>query len=336
MKEKKTPFFIKIKNAIFSFDEYSNFSEEKVSLAIKYLLKIVLLFSLIIAIALTIRVINISNELISQFKNECPEFSFKNYVLSIEGDNKKIVKGDDNGYFGIVVDNQSSNLNDVEESKNYQRVVGILKDKVVIKNSDGKEESATYKQLNERYNLSEVNKETLVNYLSGSNLTKIYAVFAVIVVIYIFIAYLIQFLLDIFLLSIVGYLFSRMIKLKLQYKSIFNISIYALTLSILLYAVYDIVNIYTGFTIRYFEVAYNAIAYIYVVTAILMIKSDLVKQQIEVGRIIKEQKKIREENKEKKDQDKDKDKDKEKREKKKEEKEENKPDGKEEPEGNEA
>ena len=130
---------------------------------------------------------------------------------------------------------------------------------------------------------------------------------------------------------------SKIINVKFKYKSIFNMSVYSLTLSIILYMIYIVINIFTGFTIKYFEIAYNAIAYIYIITAMLMIKSDLIKQQIEVGKILEEQKKTREEkekeeNKEKPKEDKDKKKDKENKEKKKDK--ENKENGT--PEGNEA
>ena len=129
-------------------------------------------------------------------------------------------------------------------------------------------------------------------------MSKIYAIFAVVSFVYLYIIYLIQILLDTLLLSVVGYLLSKIINVKFKYKSIFNMSPYALTLSIILYMIYIIVNLFTGFTIKYFEIAYNAIAYIYIATAMLMIKSDLIKQQMEVGKIIQEQKKIREEKKE--------------------------------------
>ena len=68
-------------------------------------------------------------------------------------------------------------------------------------------------------------------------------------------------------------------------------------LSIVLYLIYICVNITTGFTIKYFDLAYEIISYIYIITAILMIKSDLIKQQIEIGKIVEEQKKVREEKK---------------------------------------
>ena len=40
MEEKKTSFLKKVKNAIINFDEYQNFSKEKLSTAIKYFLKL--------------------------------------------------------------------------------------------------------------------------------------------------------------------------------------------------------------------------------------------------------------------------------------------------------
>ena len=40
---------------------------------------------------------------------------------------------------------------------------------------------------------------------------------------------------------------------------------------------------------------YTAIASIYIITAILMIKSDVIKKQLELNRIIEKQKKVREE-----------------------------------------
>ena len=128
----------------------------------------------------------------------------------------------------------------------------------------------------------------------------IYAMFIIISLVYLFIIYTLEILIDVLLLSVVGYLVTKIVNVKFKYRSIFNMSIYALTLSILLYLIYTIVNIFTMFTVKYFDIAYNAIAYIYMITAILTIKSDLIKQQIELQMIQKEQKKVKEEKREKK------------------------------------
>ena len=154
-------------------------------------------------------------------------------------------------------------------------------------------------------------------------MAKIYAIFVVISIAYLFVLYLIQVILDVLLLSVIGFLLSKIIGVEFKYKSIFNMSVYSLTLSIALYMIYIIVNLFTGFEIKYFEIAYNAIAYIYIITAMLMIKSDLIKQQGELTKIVQVQKKIREErqedNKEEKEKEKEQKKDK-KQEKKKDDK----------------
>jgi len=322
MKTKKVSFFKRIKDAVINFDEYLNFSEEKVSVAIKYIVKLALIFTFVITIAITIKIVQEANDLIVSFQNEAPEFSFQNNELII-GDNQKVVKGDESGYFGFIADTQKENLSDIEETLDYQRVIGVLKDKIVVKDVEGVEASLTYEELSKDYDLSSVNKNTIVQFLS-ENSTKIYAIFAVLIFVYFFIVYLIQFFLDILLLSVVGYLLAKIVGVKFKYKSIFNMSAYAITLSVILYGIYLIINLFTGFTIKYFEIAYNAIAYIYMITAMLTIKSDLIKQQIEVGKIVEEQKKVREEKK-KKEKNKEEDKkQKEDKKEKKEKKEENK------------
>ena len=334
MKEKEVSFFRRIKDAVVNFDKYLGFSEEKLSVAIKYIIKLALIFTFIITIALTVKIVQEANIAIANFQNGAPEFSFQNNELVIQGDVQKIVEGDESGYFGFIVDTQNEELSNIEETADYQRVIGILRDRIVIKDVEGVEASLTYEELAKDYDLSSVNKNSILQFLSGSDMTKIYAIFAVVLFVYFFIVYLSQFLLDILLLSVVGYLIAKIIGVKFKYKSIFNMSAYAITLSIILYLIYMVVNLFTGFTIKYFEIAYNSIAYIYIITAMLTMKSDLIKQQIEVGKIVEEQKKVNEENKEKQEEgnsEKDK-KPKEDKKEKKEKKENNKEEGT--PEGN--
>ncbi len=166
METKKIPFFVKLKKSILNVDEYKFFTEEKTTVAIKYAVKLILIFTLIVTIALTGRVIKELNNLIADFQNECPEFSFKDNTLVIEGDNKKIVKSDKTGYFGLIVDNSKENLKDIEESGDYKEVIGFLKDKIVIKDANNAERSLTYENLNENYDLSNINRDTVLQYLS--------------------------------------------------------------------------------------------------------------------------------------------------------------------------
>ena len=232
MEEAKISFFKRVKKAIVKFENYSDFAVEKMSIAIKYLAKLMLIFSLIISIAL----------------------SYK---------------------FSTIV-------NDEEQLQIMQN------------------------QLAENGVNLEVINESL-DYLRNNNNLQFYIVLALSVTVYIFAIYFIATLIDALLVSIIGFLASRLTRIVLKYKPIFIMSIYALTLPIILNCIYIVVNTLTGFTIDYFTIVYNVIAYIYIITAILMIKTDFIEQQRELIRIIQEQRKVRqEEKKEEKEDDKDK------------------------------
>lgn len=166
METKKVPFFRRLKSAIVNFDEYIDFSEEKISIAIKYILKLALIITFIITIALMVKIVQDTNNLIISFQNEAPEFGFQNNELIIEGDNTKIVKGDENGYFGLIIDSQKESLSDVDEVGDYQRVIGILKNKIVVRDVEGVEASLTYEQLSANYNLNNINKNSILQFLS--------------------------------------------------------------------------------------------------------------------------------------------------------------------------
>ena len=76
----------------------------------------------------------------------------------------------------------------------------------------------------------------------------------------------------------------------MNYKAVFNMSIYALTLSIILKIIYIVITMLTSFKIKYFEIMYIAIAYISLAAAIFLIKSDVIKQHLELMKIIEESK----------------------------------------------
>ena len=72
-----------------------------------------------------------------------------------------------------------------------------------------------------------------------------------------------------------------------------KIDVHSLTLPILLNALTILLYTFTGFKITYFDAMYMGIACIYIVAAILMIKSDVIKNQKELAKIIEEQLRIK-------------------------------------------
>ena len=71
----------------------------------------------------------------------------------------------------------------------------------------------------------------------------------------------------------------------MRYVAVFNMSAYALTLSVILNMLYVAVNIFVPFTMEYFQVMYVAVAAIYLVAAILILKADFMKKQLELMKI---------------------------------------------------
>ena len=149
-----------------NFDEYRSFSEEKMKDSVKYFIKLVLLFTLVVTIALTIRVINEVSVVSEGIKNTFPEFSFQNGNLLLEGEQTRIVKGDSSGYFGLIIDSKEESLENINEVGDYQRVIAFLKDKMVVKDTSQLETSMTYEQINNQINLNNINKQSIINFLS--------------------------------------------------------------------------------------------------------------------------------------------------------------------------
>lgn len=178
------------------------------------------------------------------------------------------------------------------------------------------------------------NKIEFINLLSGSNIMYVYLLFGLTIFIYMFIVYLASNLVDAIILGAIGYIFARIVKVRLKYKATFIMGIYALTLPIILNLIYIIVNTFTGFTISYFQWMYTTISYIYIAVAILMIKTEIITQQLQLAKITQIQEEIHEEEvTEEKEKEEDKGKEEQKEE--KEEKKENKQSG-EQPEGSNA
>lgn len=141
--------------------------------------------------------------------------------------------------------------------------------------------------------------EQSINFMKDNTNTQFYATLALSMTFYLFCSYFILTFINILFTSILGIIVTRISKMKIKYKSILSMSIYAFTLSIILNCIYSVANILTGFTIGYFQIVYNVIACIYIITAILMIKTDFIEQQKELIKIVKEQAKIKRETKQK-------------------------------------
>ena len=282
MNEAKVGFFCRVKKAIFKFEEYEKFLTEETTTAIAYITKLILIFSIIITIAICYTLkINVQ-KFISILNNEAPEFKITAGTLQIEDEEKYDMFLEEMNLQLIMDENAESII-----KTDYDNGIELLKNKMVIKYMGAIREIS--------YNDIDISKQDVMGYLSTNNLFKVLTFTGIIILLSTFITYSIIIWIDILMLAMLGVIINFIVKIPIKFKEILKIAIYAMTLPIILYLLYSLANVLLGTTIKYFDIAYNAISYVYLVTVFLIIKSDIIKNTQELQRILDEEKKVREE-----------------------------------------
>ena len=333
---KKIGFFKKVIKSIKDFDKYEDFAIERLSESIKYFLKIMAIFAAIISIVYTYKIITNANNIYYGLKDKIPEFTYENGELTADSEEATIIEDYSETLGSIIIDTKIESNDAINEYSNqinkYGSGIIFLKNGFVITNSNiNRQIEYKYTDILSVYNVTSGTKGQLVNYIDNLNMIYVYISVFLIIFVYLYIAYVITTIIDILLLAALTYVSSRLFRIKFKFLVNFNISVHAITLPIILNLIYIIINVFTAFQIKYFQIMYYTIAYIYIIVAILMIKTDLINRQAELIKMAKEQMKIKEElekqeEEEKEKQKKDKEEDKKN---KKETEDENKPDKKE-------
>ena len=300
MEEIKEPFYKKVIASIKDFDRYQDFAMQSTNNGIKYFLKLVLVMSFIVSLAYTIKIAYTTNESIKYIKNNMPYFKYENDILSVDSEQAIIYEKSDKLDVIIIIDTNDVTEEELEEYKKrfalYNNGILFLKDKVTMKNQLVSEEvTQSYKEILDKYNIQSFDKDELIETFSGSRVISIVISFFISLFIAFVITYILQLLMEAVIPMIFGYITGRMIGLKLKLQNVFNITIHAMTLSVILEIIYIVVNLATGFYIKYFDIMYITIINIYIITALFIIRSNLIKQQIELMKIVEEQKKVKEE-----------------------------------------
>lgn len=298
-KEEKISFLKRMIISIKDFEKYQDFALENVKVGIKYLLKLMLIFIAVISVTLSYKSSITINNGIEYFKTSIPDLKFENNTLKLDSESPIVIENSE--FPGIIIidteDLKEEKINEYSKKISlYDNGILFLKDRVVIKNiSTTIQNTKMYDELAKKYNIDSFSKQDIVNYVEGYNMYAVYIAIFIMVFIYLYILYFISVLIDALLLAVLGYFTSRILRVKIKYSAVFNMSIYALTLPIILNALYIVINVLTGFTIKYFDIMYTAISYIYIITAILMIRADLIKRQIELMNLINKQEEVRQE-----------------------------------------
>lgn len=319
-------FFKKVKYSVFNIEKYPEMATEGLGKALSYIAKLVVILAIVLSIWILWQTYQIIKEGVSYLENQFPDFSYSDGILTVNTEEPITI---DNEQFGrIIVDTKTDSEETINQYLNSINEYGagtlILKNRVVLKNiAMVGEISYNYKESLDSINLTTFNKQDVVNYVTGGQINSLYFSIFVTLFIYSFSMYFINTLWYAIIIGLVGYFTMFMLKMRMRYVAVFNMAIYALTLSTILNILYVLINMLFNFNIEYFSIMYVTVATIYLLAAIFILKTDLIKKQAEVMKIVEAQQIVKKEleEKEKEEQEKKKEEENEKQtEKKKEEK----------------
>ena len=304
-KTKKQGFFKSIKNSIFNFDSYQDFALEEMKRGIFYFLKLAILFSVIIAIVFSVLQVVVTIPNAKNFiASDIPDFSYSNGILDVKSDETVTI---DNIADQVLIiadtkDLDETKINEYKDKINlYDIGVLVLKDKVYLKNSyagTGLQE-IPMSDIGSIYGKNEFTKQDIVNDINSINMISLCISLAFTVFLGFFITCLIMSILDIIILALLSNIVAMLLRVRMKVSALVNISVHAMTLPIILLLIYAIVLMTTGFEIKYFNIMYRGIAYIYVITAVFLIRQNLIKQQMELTTIVQKQKELKQQLEEK-------------------------------------
>lgn len=281
-KEIRLSFFRRLKMSIFDFDKYHIIASEGLGRAMMYLIKLILLFALIISAATAVKVSQLLDEGISYLNNNVPNFYFQDSKFVLENDSDVIMENHEYTDFRIILTNSESYSED--EIRDFDGMVLVFtKNNLLLKQQNGTSiTSQDYADLNETININDINKEYIINMFSGEGAYTILANIFAVIFISTFLTYFLTGILDTVALSLLGFIISRIIRIPLKYGALYSLSISAITLPVILNAIYMVVNMFTGFVIPYFQIMYTLISYVYLIAALLIMRSEIIKKKVQI------------------------------------------------------
>jgi len=259
MEEKKMGFFTKVKKSITSPKSYAEFLKLSMGKAVLYLLLLCLLFGGIAAIKDLINKENFINTLSVDIKNNVPDFAFKNGELNVTGTMPIVLDGDKSN--PVIIDTDESA--DVSLLDNYSTGILITKTKLIQKLAADRTQETP---------LTSLKSLTLTN----DNLTDMLNVVKYLIFLVLIIEPLLFFaskFIAIFILCMIGLLLNSIFHSKLSFGELYKLSIYAMTLSLILKVLCNFLPVSTGiFSI--FTIVYLGLGGVYLALALKSISKN--------------------------------------------------------------
>ena len=281
-KEIRLSFFKRLKMSVFDFDKYHIIASEGLGRALIYLVKLILIFALVISLATIIRFSQLLDNATEYISNNVPNFYFKNNQFVLDSNEDVKIENHEYTDFLIILTNSENYSED--EIRNFDGIVlTFTKNNVLFKEQNGTSIiTQSYEELNKTIDISQINKDYLVNMAKGENAYTILANIFAVIFISTFLTYLLTAILDTIALSLLGFIVSRLIRVPFKYGALYSFSISAITLPVILNCIYMVVNMFTGFVIPYFQIMYTLISYVYLIAALLIMRSEIMKKKVQI------------------------------------------------------
>lgn len=308
----KINFFKKVWYSITKFEQYPEMAMEGLKRAIKYLIILTAIVSVFVMIGSLIQVKNMIEGFAQYVDENIPEFSYANGKLSMQIEESIIIEetqntGIDKIIINTLVENNEEKDQLEEENIEFGTTLFFFTDKIVLnvkgENDEVVKQEYTYKEFITSYTGQEIetfNKVEFVEFLTSDKMSTFYQTYAISIFGYLLIVNIMIALLDSLEIAILGWITTTIARIRMKFVAIYNMAVYALTLPMILNILYIVINYFTDFTIKYFQVAYITIAYIYLAATIFILKDDFIKKMQEVEKIKQEQLKVRDEIKQEK------------------------------------
>ena len=172
MEKEKLSFFKKLKISIFDFDGYQDLAAEKISRTIGYIVLLMIIFSIIISLAYTFKFNQIINGIANYIDTEISEITYENGNISIVPKNEEeIIKIEENSLNATIIINtqtdEEQKINKtIDDIKSQKNGILILKDRIIIKNEIMNNTlEYSFKDIFSTYNISQISKNEVLNYL---------------------------------------------------------------------------------------------------------------------------------------------------------------------------
>ena len=300
-------FFKKVWYSITKFEKYPEMATEGLGRAVKYLIILSAFVTVFMAIGSTLSMRNMVFQLSDYINNNIPEFSYENGEIQMDISEPIIIEnvaydGIDRIIINPLIGSDEEKIAFQQQNDANGITVYFFKNQIIIRTKlEGVEPNVspyTYQDFILSYvgeDVETFNKAQMIEFMRGSGMINFYFKYFVSAFLSFLIVDIFVTAIDALEIAVFGWLTTVITRIKIRYVVIYIMAIYALTLPTILNIIYIIINMFTNFTISYFQVAYITIAYIYLATVIFLLKDDLIKRMQEVEKIKKEQEKVKQE-----------------------------------------